>query len=1411
MPAGQSAMTQNSYSPSDGIHPDAKPLTATQTGPSGIISTVAGDGYVGNDGNGGLAIDAHFIFTAGVAVDSAGNFYITDPLAEVVRKVTVSTGIITAFAGTGDAGYSGDKGPATKAQLSGPVGLAVDSFGNVYIADTRNNVIRKVDGTTGIITTVAGNGYGAQGGEVLKCGPRTDGIAATASSLCWPQGVAVSSEGDLYIADTYNWAIRKVTAATGIITTVAGGNFDSNSLGDGGPAINAFLYYPESVALDSAGNLYIANTSYCIVQKVAASTGIITLVAGKVIDDEPYNCGQSGDGGPAALAELSDPTGVAVDRNGNVFIADSNNDLVRMVDAGNGYIYTVAGTATYDVNDGFGHQGYSGDGGPATYATLDYPESVAIDASGNLFIADSENSAIRRVTMAAVSPAETPVFSPTPGTSTGATTVTIASPVNGATIYYTTDGSLPTTASIRYTAPFSVGTKLITAFATIPGAPNSLAAIGNYFYIPTPVIKPGTENITGQTPVTITDGNSAATIYYTTDGSDPFASQTAKKYAGAIAISSTTTLKAQAELVNAQGYSGWSAEATATYTLNGAPTVGQEWVYQSSANEIQFEADIDPNNESTDYWFAFGTSPSTLTNTTSTVVGLTGTTSTNASVDLGGFTPNATYYFQAVASNSLGTAKGAVTSFTTDFYTVTPVIAPGTEIVTKPVQVSITESNPAAAIYYTTDGSSPQYSLTAMRYTGPITVSTTTAVTAQAEVVNPTEGTLWSGYAYAAFTVPAAPTVSQESESEQSATQVQLSTYILSNGADTQYWFAYGTSATALTQDTAKTPGPLGTDNGSEQLFAALSGLNPNTTYYFQGVASNSVGTTKGAVQSFATDYYVSAPAISPGSENIAKPIKVTMTQSNPVASIYYTTDGSFPCYNLAAIKYNGPITISASTNLTAATEVQNQQSTLCSSQATATYILPAAPTVSNEGETQYAANSVQLSANIDPNGESTDYRFVYGTAANALTSATTTTVGLTGLTSTGVSVLLNGLTPNTTYYYQAIASNSAGTTKGAVTSFTTDFYAAPPVILPATEIVTRPIQVTMTEANPVATIYYTTDGSYPDGSAAAQKYTGPITISTTTTVNAQAEVTNAIQGTQWSGSTLATYTVPSAPTIISESDYEQSGTQDQLSAYVNADGANTQCWFAYGTSASALTQMSTKIAGPAGTNTGSCVITLSGLTPNTAYFYQAVASNSVGIGKGAVQSFTTDYYAPIPVFSPGSEDIAKPIKVTITQSNPVASILYTTDGSQPCYSGTATMYNGPITISSTTVLTAITKVLSSQFGNLCGATATATYVLPAAPTITNEYSGAYWTNMAQVSADIDPNGETTEFWVAYGTSATSLTSKTAVTGGLTGAASFYESMTLNGLTAQTTYYYQAVASNSLGTAKGPVQSFTTQ
>ncbi|MDU0458509.1 MAG: hypothetical protein RW306_07200 [Geobacteraceae bacterium] len=337
---------------------------------SGIITTVAGNGTAAFSGDNGPAVSASLYDPMGVTVDSAGNLFIADRSNNRIRKVASVSGVITTVAGNGTAGFSGDNGVATSASINNPYGVTIDSGGNLYIAD-QSFRLRKVAAESGIISTVAGNGIATFVG---------DGGAATSASLTYLRGVTVDSAGNLYIADAGNYRIRKVAADNGIITTVAGNG--TPTVGDNNSATSASLNNPDAVTVDSAGNLFIADTSNHRIRKVAVDSGIITTVAGNGI------AAYAGDGGAATEASLNFPKAVVIDNAGNLYIADQSNHRIRKVDTGSGIITTVAGYAG---------AAFTGDGGAATAANLNTPRGVTVDNSGNLYIADTSNSRIRKV------------------------------------------------------------------------------------------------------------------------------------------------------------------------------------------------------------------------------------------------------------------------------------------------------------------------------------------------------------------------------------------------------------------------------------------------------------------------------------------------------------------------------------------------------------------------------------------------------------------------------------------------------------------------------------------------------------------------------------------------------------------------------------------------------------------------------------------------------------------------------------------------------------------------------------------------------------------------------------------------------------------------------------------------------
>jgi sugar lactone lactonase YvrE len=343
--------------------------TITKVSPGGIAARVGGNGSCGYSGDGGPAAAAQFGTGTG-ALDSSGNLYITD--IGRIREIAVD-GIVTTVAGTGDIRSNGDGGPATEAAIVLPSGVAVDPAGNLYFSDGYTR-LRKVERASGIISTVAGIGMYVSSG---------DGGPAIQAGIDHPYGVAIDTAGNIIVSENSGNRIRSISTG-GTISTIAGNGTEAYS-GDAGAATEAQLDAPWGVATDTHGNSFVSDSGNHTIRKIAPD-GTITTVAGN------GTAGFSGDGGPAVLAQLHSPLAIAIDREGNLYVADSWNNRIRKVGV-DGIITTIAGSGGTD-----GYYTYSGDGGPATAARLGNPHGVAVDSSGSVYIGDSGNNRVRKVT-----------------------------------------------------------------------------------------------------------------------------------------------------------------------------------------------------------------------------------------------------------------------------------------------------------------------------------------------------------------------------------------------------------------------------------------------------------------------------------------------------------------------------------------------------------------------------------------------------------------------------------------------------------------------------------------------------------------------------------------------------------------------------------------------------------------------------------------------------------------------------------------------------------------------------------------------------------------------------------------------------------------------------------------------------
>jgi sugar lactone lactonase YvrE len=686
--------------------------TSTYTLPTpaaSVITAVAGSNTYGFSGSGGLATNAQFATPSAITFDAGANMYIADWTNHAVWKVTSATGIITLVAGTGTAGYTGDNGLATAAELHNPTGVAVDKAGNLFIADSANNRVRKVAAGTGIISTIAGPG---------TSGTLGDGGLATSAFLSLPTNLLFDPAGNLYIADYSNERVRKITTATGIISTVAGGGIPVSGVGDGGPATSA-LVLPIAMALDKAGDLFIADRNFGFIRRVDAATGIITTVAGG------GTLFSAADGIPATSIPIN-PQGVAVDGNGNIYFPDDIPFKVRRVDAATGILTTAAGN---------GYYGYSGNGSAATMATFFSLGGIAFDPSGNLYIADQYNYVVRKVTIPAV---KGPVFSLAGGTYNTPQSLTLTDATPGAAIYYTytTAGSSPSTASTLYTGPITINTTgLVEAIATAPGYGQSGIASKSYTYAALAPAAAPYFNLAGGTyhsPVmlTLTDTTPGVTIHYTTNGTTPTAASTL--YTSPITIASSETVEAVAI---ATGYA-LSPPASKAYVYVPYPpaTAPSFSLAGGTYNTPQSLTLTDTTPGATIYYTTNGTAPTT----SSTVYKGTITIASTETVE--------------AAAIATGYALSPVSS---KAYTYSPLplaAAPYFSLAgghyATPQMLTLTDATPGAAIYYTTNGTIPTTSST--RYTAPITISTSETVIAIAAETGYTN----SNPASKAYTIP---------------------------------------------------------------------------------------------------------------------------------------------------------------------------------------------------------------------------------------------------------------------------------------------------------------------------------------------------------------------------------------------------------------------------------------------------------------------------------------------------------------------------------------------------------------------------------------------------------------------------------------------------------------------------------
>lgn len=1324
----------------------ARPLF---TAPSaGNIQTIAGNGSLGNTGSGIAATSAAIGSPCGLVFDNAGNLFFTDILNGVVHEVNATTGVITTIAGNGTNGSTGDKGPATSAELNEPCGIAVDGTGNVYISEYQGNRIRMVDASTHTISTVVGTGTGGFSG---------DGGAPTTAQINEPGGIALDSNGNLYIADGLNNRIRKVTVsggavATGVISTVAG---TSSVLfnGDGIQATAANLSYPIGVAVDSDGNLYIADNGHYRIRKVTEPGGVISTIAGNGTRNQtPYTALTTGlaTGLPIDAVQM-----ISVDSKKNVYITDIALCQVYKVDGASDNLSLVAGYGPPQFASTQRSGFYSGDGGPAVSAGLGYPETALADPNGNVYIADDQDGRIREVAPGTSTLTDTPIFSPIGGVFTSEQSVTITDLSPGALIYYTTDGTTPTTSSTPYSGSFNVntaGANTVMAIAKAPSLGLSVANTQVYYvdqYAAAPVFNPSSGNFTSPQTVTMSSTTPGAVIYYTTNGSSPTASSTV--YTAPIAVNASETIKAFA---TAQNYIP-STVASSSYVLNlsippptFSPTAGVFGAAQTvSISDTLAGAVVyyttngtAPTTSSTKY-----TGPITVSSTetiqaiatatyypnspvasaTYTIEGTAvtptfslpaGTYNTTQYVTLSSTTPGAVIYYTTDGSlptvgstkfsaaivltsspttiKAIATASGyvnsTVASATYILTPVAPVFSPVAGTYTGTQSVTITDSTPGTVIHYTTDGTTPSASSNA--YGQPISVSASETIQAVAVKT----GYATSAVGTAAYTINssiplAAPTISPGGGLFPKAQTVTIT------DATTAAVIYYTTDGSTPTASSLLYTGPI-TVSGTETIEAIATGA---------GHANSAVSTAYFTIQANAT-----APTFTPPPGTFYGTQTVIISDAMPGTTIYYTTNGTTPTTSSSTIITGNQITVrSTETIELMATATGFANSPVVSGTYTINSVA-ATPTFSVPGGTYSSVQTVSLS-------DTTPGANIYYT-----TNGTTPTINSTQY--------LSPITVSTSETIEAIAARPGGTASGvALATYTIAIPAATPTFSPGPSTYSVAPGVNISDTTPGAVIYYTTNGTTPTTSST--RYTGPVTIAASETLQAIAVASGFANSAVASG----VYNLVAGAPYFSPAPGTYTAAQ---TVYIQDLTPNVNIYFT--TDGSTPTTNSPRYGGP--------------ITVSSTETIQAIAT-SKGYTTSPVGSGTFTINLPpaaTPTFTPVGGTYGSTQTVTISDATSGAIVFFTTDGSKPTTSSPE--YGGPVTVSSTETIQAIAMAA----GHSQSAVGSATYTIGksvAAPTF-SPVAGTY--AVAQTISLSDSTSGAVIYFTTNGTTPTTGSTK---------------------------------------------------
>jgi hypothetical protein len=870
---------------------------------------------------------------------------------------------------------------------------------------------------------------------------------------------------------------------------------------------------------------------------------------------------------------------------------------------------------------------YTTDGSTPTGASTHYTAPFTLTATTTVNViataTGSLPSAVATATFTLDAPAAAPTFSPAPGTYAAAQHVTLSDTSSGASIYYTTNGTTPTTSSTHYTGGITVSaTTTIEAIATATNLSNSAVATGTFTIetpAATPTFSPAAGTYSSAQQVTISDTTPGSSIFYTTNGATPTTFST--PYTGAITVGATTTIKA---IATATG-SLTSAVATATYTINipaAAPTFSPAAGTYATAQQVTLS---DATSGASIFYTTNGSTPTTSSTKYSAAIPVSATTTINAIATATGFVESPV----------------ATATYTIETPAATPTFTPAAGTYATAQQVTISDSTSGAAIFYTTNGTTPTTSSTP--YAGAITVSATTTIKAIATAA----GSLTSAVASATYTIetPAATPVFSPVSGTYAAAQ-----HVTITDSTTGSSIFFTTNGTTPTTSSTK--------------YTAAITVSATTTIKAIATATGSL-TSAVASATYTIETPAATPVFSPAAGTYATAQQVTITDGTSGGAIFYTTNGSTP--TTSSTPYTGAITVSATTTIKA---LATATGSLTSAVASATYTIetPAATPVFSPAAGSYAA--AQHVSITDSTTGSTIYYTTNGTTPT--TSSTKYTAAITVSDTTTI---------------KAIATATGSLTSAvASATYTIETAAATPVFSPAAGTYAAAQQVTISDSTSGATIFYTINGATPTTSSTP--YTGAIPISKTITIKAIASAPGSLN----SAVASATYTFESAAATPAFSPVAGTYASAQ---HVTITDTTFGAAIYYTTDGTIPTTSSTKYAGAI---TVSTTTTINAIATSTRFVNSAVATATYTIG--------TQSAAATPTFTPVAGTYSTAQQVTISDSTSGSSVFYTTDGTTPTAS--STKYSGAITVSATTTL----KAIATASGFSTSAVATAAYTI---------------------------------------------------------------------------------------------------